>query len=149
MTETEALLIENACAKLVARYTHLVDFGEAERVADLFAEDGVWAWSSGALRFEGREAIRGMLRGRQEMSGRRSRHVCPNLAIDVVDADHATGLVYLLLFRHDFDAPESDQGPASSTTPLAVGEYRDRFVRTAEGWRFAYREASVAFGALG
>jgi hypothetical protein len=146
MTDLEALVIENACAKLVVHYTHWVDFGEAERVAELFAPDGVWA--VGDTRFEGREAVRAMLRARQEMSQRRSRHVCTNLAIDVEDADHATGLVYLSLSRHDFAAGATPDGLAPGGPPVAVGQYYDRFIRTEEGWRFAFRRAELAFGAL-
>jgi hypothetical protein len=33
------LLDERACERLVIDYTHLVDFGEAARIADLFTED--------------------------------------------------------------------------------------------------------------
>ena len=146
MTELESLLIERACARLVALYTHRVDFGDAESVAELFAEDGVW--EVGDTRFEGRDALRAMLRNRQEMSGRRSRHVCTNLAVDVVDPDHATGLVYLSLYRHDFGSTERDEGVAPGGPPVAVGQYRDRFVRTADGWRFAWRRAELAFGSL-
>ena len=29
--------------------------------------------------------------------------------------------------------------------PQIVGEYRDRFVRTPDGWRFARREIEVSF----
>jgi len=146
VTELEVLSIERACEKLVALYTHRVDFGEAERVAELFHEDGVW--EVGDTRFEGREAVRGMLRSRQEMKGRRSRHVCTNLVIDVVDPDHATGLVYLSLYRHDFESAVPDDQLAPGGPPVAVGQYRDRFVRTKEGWRFACRRAELAFGAL-
>ena len=146
MNETEKLLIEHACARLVARYSHHADFGEAERVADLFAEDAVWEMDE--MRFEGRDTIRAMMRGRQEMQGRRSRHVCTNLLVEVTDADHAIGLVYLTLYRHDFDGPETEQGAVPETRPLAVGQYRDRFVRTSQGWRFAHRKAEVGFGQL-
>jgi hypothetical protein len=146
VTELEVLLIENACAKLVAHYTHRVDFGEAERVAELFAEDGVW--EVGDARFEGRDALRAMFRARQDMAGRRSRHVCTNLAIDVVGPDEAAGLVYLSLYRHDFATSAPNDTPAPGGPPVAVGQYRDRFVRTEDGWRFAFRRAELAFGAL-
>jgi hypothetical protein len=149
MTELENLAIERACERLVVAYTHLVDFGEAERVAELFASDGLWV--AGDIRFEGHDAIQAMFRGRQEMVQRRSRHVCTNLGVEVVDEDHATGLVYLQLYRHDFEdvAPEALAATlAPAAHPVAVGEYHDQFVRTPEGWRFAARRAELAFGSL-
>lgn len=146
VTDLETLWIERACARLVVDYAHWVDFGDAERVADLFAPDGVW--EVGESLFEGRDAVRDMLRSRQQMTERRSRHVCTNLAIDVLNADHATGLVYLSLYRHDFETAEASEGLAPCGPPLAVGQYRDRFVRTEEGWRFALRRAELAFGSL-
>ena len=147
MTEAEELLIERACEKLVARYTHWIDFGEAERVAELFAVDAVWE-AEPDIRFAGRDQVRAMLGARQAMAQRRSRHVCTNLCIDVVDADHATGLVYLSLFRHDFPGADAPDLVAPMGPPVAVGQYRARFVRTAEGWRFASRRAEIAFGSL-
>jgi ketosteroid isomerase-like protein len=135
VTEADVVAIERACERLVVEYTHLVDGGRAAAVADLFAADGVW--SSGAARYDGRDAIRAAFATRQA-SDRTSRHVCTNLRVDVVDDDHATGLVYLTLYRFDGDGP-------GAPDPDLVGEYRDAFVRTAEGWRFAERTATAAF----
>lgn len=148
MTETERLWIERACERLVGLYTHYVDFGDGARIAELFAADGVW--QVGDTRFEGREMLEGMFRARQEMTQRRSRHVCTNLVVDVEDEDHASGIVYLQLYRHDFEegTAVSDDVIAPAAPPFAVGQYRDRFVRTEDGWRFALRRAELAFGAL-
>ena len=33
---------EAACERLIVEYTHLVDFGNAPGIADLFTSDGVW-----------------------------------------------------------------------------------------------------------
>ena len=80
---------------------------------------------------------------RQANSKRMSRHVCNNLLLYVIDEDHAEGTVYLTLYRHDGEpgrrvSPVDDQ-------PQMVGEYRDRFVRTDDGWRFEHREIEVSF----
>jgi len=135
VTET-TVAIEAACARLVVSYTHLVDGGRAADIADLFAENGVW--SSPQQRMKGRAALRAGFASRQAQTERTSRHVCTNLLVDVVDADHATGLVYLSLYRHDGD----DVGPA---VPALIGDYRDTFVRTPDGWRFDERHLTVAF----
>lgn len=137
MDDLSRLLAEQACAALVTRYAHLVDEGHASQVADLFTIDGVWA--SPESTFDGQDAIRAAFRRREE-SGRRSRHVCTNLAVDVEDDRHASGLCYLTLFRTDAEGT-----PARGTAPDLVGVYRDRFVRTDDGWRFSSRLTEVSF----
>lgn len=137
MDDLPRLVAQQACAALVSRYTHLVDEGHASEVADLFTADGVW--SSPEATFDGREAIRTAFL-RREKSGRRSRHVCTNLAVDVEDEYHATGLCYLTLYRTD-----AETTPPRGTTPDLVGVYRDRFVRTEDGWRFESRTTEVSF----
>ncbi|HEX2040797.1 MAG TPA: nuclear transport factor 2 family protein [Acidimicrobiales bacterium] len=131
----------DACTALIVAYTHLVDHGRAAEVADLFADDGVW--ESDGSRYDGREAIRAAFARRQANTARTSRHVCTNVAVEVLDADTATALSYVTLYRADDDAGR--RGPVQ---PCLVGDYVDRFVRTPEGWRFAHRRLVVAFGRL-
>jgi hypothetical protein len=90
-------------------------------------------------RFDGQDAIRAAFL-RREKSGRRSRHVCTNVAVDVEDEAKATGLCYLTLYRTDAEGT-----PARGTTPDLIGVYRDRFTRTEDGWRFASRLTEVTF----
>jgi ketosteroid isomerase-like protein len=140
MEDLERLLIERECERLVTAYCHYVDHGEAARVADLFTEDGVW--KSPEVTMRGREELRRGFGGRQARRDRMSRHVCNNLLLEIRDAEHAEGVVYLTLYRHD--GPEGRRiSPLEQ--PEMVGEYRDRFVRTSEGWRFAHREIEVSF----
>lgn len=134
------MLIERACERLVVEYCHLIDHGEGARVADLFAEDGVW--SSFEQTMDGRAAVAEGFAKRQANKGRISRHVCCNLLVDVIDADRAQGVVYLTLYRDDGD-PERKVSP--SAVPSVVGEYRDEFVRTAAGWRFKRRNVAASF----
>ena len=140
MDASERLQIERECERLVSRDCHFVDHGEAERIADRFAKEGVWV--SPQVTMEGIDQVRAGFRRRQENRGRISRHVCNNCVIDVIDQDHAEGCVYLTLYRHD---GEEGRGMAPLEGPQIVGEYRDRFVRTPDGWRFARREIEVSF----
>lgn len=140
MDALQRMLIERECERLVTRYCHLVDHGQAAQVAELFTEDG--AWASPEATVTGREQIRASFQRRQDAAARMSRHVCGNLLIDVEDADHASGVVYLTLYRHDGD-PARRISP--SAAPSVVGEYRDRFRRTPDGWRIARREVEVSF----
>ena len=140
MDKLDQILIERDCERLVTEYCHFVDHDQAERIAELFAEDGVWKSVDGAL--EGQEAIRKAMAERQANAARMSRHVCNNFLIDIVDEDHAEGTVYLTLYRHD---GKEGRRVSPLEGPMMVGEYRDRFVRTSAGWRFAHREIQVNF----
>jgi hypothetical protein len=60
----------------------------------------------------------------------------------VRDASAVDGVVYLTLWRHDGD---EGRRVAPLDQPALVGEYRDEFVRTPDGWRFARREVEVSF----
>jgi ketosteroid isomerase-like protein len=136
------LLDERACERLIIDYTHLVDFGEAARIADLFTTDGVW--EAAGIRMEGQEAIRAGFLARQRVARRTSRHVCSNVAITLVGPDEATAISYLVNYRHDA-ASGVAQRPAPAGGPKFVGEYHDRFVRTPDGWRIAHRRCEMAF----
>ncbi len=144
MEDRDRLLIERACERLVTAYCHHVDHGEASRVAELFTEDGVW--TGPGVRMEGREQLQKGFAAREAQRERMSRHVCHNFLCDVLDGEHAEGVVYLTLYRHDGD-PDRKVSPLVG--PAMVGEYRDRFVRTPEGWRIAARDTRVSFLAEG
>jgi hypothetical protein len=137
MDDLKRLLIERECERLTVQFCHFVDFGEAARVADLFAEDGVCTLGTPMT---GREAIRATFERRQALANRRSMHVCCNQLINVIDEDHAEGAVYLTHYLHD-----GDGAPTAPSAPPSVGAYRDTFVRTPEGWRFKTRTVVVTF----
>jgi ketosteroid isomerase-like protein len=134
--DLERLLIERACLRLVSEYCQLVDHGEAARIADLFTDDGMW------MSTEGRAALRQFFQSRQDDVARMSRHVCDNTLIDVVDADRARGVTYLTLYRNDGE-PGRKVSPLHG--PAMLGEYRDTFVRTPDGWRFERRDLIIDF----
>lgn len=136
------LLDERACERLVIDYTHHVDSGEAARIADLFTADGVW--EAEGIRMDGQDAIRAGFGARQGVTRRTSRHVCTNVAITLTGPDEATGLSYLINYRHDSRTGTAEL-PAPIGHPKFVGEYHDRFVRTADGWRIAHRRCTLAF----
>ena len=138
MDELEVLVAERACDRLAAQYAHAIDLGHAERVADLFTDDGVW--ESAERKLEGGDSIRAAFAGRAGMD-RTSRHVCTTSVITVDGPGDATGITYFTLYRHDGPA----DGPAPLDGPSIVGHYEDRFVLTGAGWRFAHRKAVAAF----
>lgn len=129
MTADERRAAEADCARLIALYANLNDAARWDEVAALYAEDGVMVRPTAPdAPVTGRAAI---LAAFQARPPRVTRHVCSNVVIEVESADSARGESAMLLFTG---------GPA----PL-VGSFHDRFVRTAEGWRFAERRGSLLF----
>jgi SnoaL-like domain len=142
MDDLARLLGERACERLLIEYCRLVDFGEAGRLADLFTEDGVW--TADELVLDGRDAIRTHFLRRQGVVRRVSRHFLANVAVDLRSADEADGLCYFANYRHD--RREGDESlPVPAGLPKYTGEYHDRFVRTADGWRFAHHRVTTSF----
>ena len=139
MDDMSRLMIERDCTKLIVAYSHMIDFGDAGSIAELFTDDGVW--ESAERRLGNRDEIAESFTHRQANTGRRSRHVCTNVAIEIVSADEALGVSYYTLYRED----DVDTETAELDGPAMVGDYRDRFVRTPDGWRIAHRRANAAF----
>jgi hypothetical protein len=132
--------IERECERLMVQYCHFVDHDEAAKIAGLFIEDGVW--KSVDVTMEGRARILQGFQKRQDNKRRMSRHVCNNVLIDVISETEAVGVVYINLYFHD-----GEEGRPHSTTDCLqkLGEYRDQFVKTDQGWLFARREIFVNF----
>lgn len=141
-TEIEQLLAERACERLLVEYCRRVDYGEADRIADLFVADGTWTGVD--LVLDGQDEIRRWFARRAALDRRVSRHVCTNVGITLDGPDRADVLSYLINYR--FDRDEGDRRmPVPADVPKFVGECRDQLVRTPDGWRFAARTVSVAF----
>jgi hypothetical protein len=121
--------IEADCARLIALYANLNDEARWDEVAALYAEDGVMVRPTAPdAPTVGREAILAAFKARPP---RVTRHVCSNVVIDVESEDAARGVSAMLLFT-------------GAAEPL-VGSFHDRFVLTADGWRFAERRGSLLF----
>ena len=121
--------IEADCARLIALYANLNDEARWDEVAALYAEDGVmFRPTAPDAPIHWREAILASFKSRP---ARATRHVCSNVVITVEGPDKAIGVSAMLLFT-------------GAAAPL-VGSFHDRFVRTAEGWRFAERRGSLTF----
>jgi ketosteroid isomerase-like protein len=131
--------IRRRCERLAVEFAHAVDHRDIDAVPAVFTDNAVFERKG--ERLVGRAAI--MAAQRTRPTGVVTRHLCTTIKVDVVDADHARGVVYFLLFRHDGDEPPV--GPVPMPTPATLGEYHDDYVRTAQGWRIARRVARAAF----
>lgn len=142
MDDLRRMLAERACERLIMEYARRVDHGESSRIADLFTADG--RWEGTGLVLEGGDAIRTWFTKREGLTRRVSRHLCVNVAVDVLGDEEARSSCILVNYRHD--RAEGDLTlPAPAAVPKFVGECHDRFRRTDDGWRFASRRVEVAF----
>ncbi|MEV6640375.1 nuclear transport factor 2 family protein [Amycolatopsis sp. NPDC051371] len=121
-----------ALENLIASYAALVDAGDFDGVGVLFA-DGAFVGSGGAL--HGAEVTR-MLRDTvivYDDGTPRTKHVTTNIALEV-SGDTASGRAYFTVLQ---------AAPGLPLQTIAAGRYADSFTRTADGWRFTERRATV------
>jgi SnoaL-like domain len=117
-------------SRLVVEHAWRADNGRADTIHELYVDDGVLDVGTA---LHGRQAIREW--GRQLVAAqpwRSIRHVCGNMRFVATGANSAEGTTILTVFM------VAGPGPAT-TLPFSVGEDHDRFVRTAQGWKFASR----------
>jgi hypothetical protein len=82
--------------------------------------------------------------GREALARRQSRHVITNVIVDVSDDDQASGIAYLINYRHDA-ADGVAENPAPAGHPKFVGDYHLRFRRVGGQWRIASLRFDLAF----
>lgn len=141
MTDLERMLIEHTCMKLQRQYGVFADRGDIEGFTNLFAPNGSVAVPE-APPFVGSDAIRASIQALAAM-GVTMRHVLTNNVVDVIDADTAEGVSYLVVYNST--GPEDARGTRPVEPPATVGEYRDLFRRTPEGWKFQTRVLTRVF----
>jgi uncharacterized protein (TIGR02246 family) len=119
---------EHAIARLVASYGPLVDAGEADRVADLWTEDGVYDVEG--LHMGSRADVAAMVRSdaHQGLIGNGCSHFLGPAHV-TVDGDRAVAVCEsVLLVRHH-----------GKVLPARIGANHFELVRTADGWRTTRR----------
>jgi ketosteroid isomerase-like protein len=127
-----------AIQDLVTEHSHLVDHGHADRLADLYTEDGELIGLPPA-NLLGRRAIREWGEQRVLLTTRTSRHIESNLRV-FWDGNVLRGTLSVVMFR-------SDTEDVSDTRPKMVGDYEDEFARDGDRWRIRRRIIRRAFAA--
>ena len=120
--ERAAAIVE--IQQLAARYSLGVDSRDMEAVASLYVDD-VHAGRAG----RGRDALQQRYEENDSQFGR-SVSTVTNHVVDIVDDDHATGVVYLRM----------DQQIEDGSWATLVGAYFDQYERRGGQWYFAQRE---------
>jgi uncharacterized protein (TIGR02246 family) len=120
---------KDAIRELMARYAQNLDAGRFSKVADLFAEDGVWTTTYGTAR--GRAEITAMFERvvPKKGEGPQRKHYITNIIVTLA-GETASAVSDYLVVR------ESEHG----LLPVMGGTYRDNFVKHAGSWQFARKE---------
>ncbi len=118
----------NAIQRLVNDYCWYADTHDAEGIVSLFTADGVMdAEAVGLEVFRGQEALRSFYTSIIPLH-EYSQHLSGTHRVDI-DGDTAKGTSYYLM-----------HGAVKGAGPIsAAGYFEDRYVRTPDGWRIAYR----------
>ena len=125
-----------AIRNLLGTYCELIDAGELEQVADLFA-DAVIRDDAGNEIARGRDGAHRLFRGTVHLydGSPRTRHLTTNTVIDV-DEDAGTATA-----RSSFVVLQATD--ALALQPILVGRYRDRFGLSDGRWTFAERAFAI------
>ena len=137
--DLDDLIARESVRDLVARYNAYGDSGRFEALAELFADDAVMEivqLNGTVVRHEGREDIGHIFQRVSDRVGGRDtegpsyiRHFTATHQIDLVDADHATGRLYFVVYMpHGLDH---------------WGRYVDDYARVEDRWVFAHRKVYV------
>lgn len=139
MDPVQRLLAIEDCKRLMVEYASRFDHGRGTAVTELFTQDG--AWRSNTIDAVGHEQLRAFFQLREQLTDRVTRHVLTNVAVDVIDADHARARSIAVEIRDDV----GPDGLAVDTRPGVVGDYEDELVRVDGRWLFAERRVVIAF----
>lgn len=138
----QRMLIVQACTELINRFAERNDARDANALADMFVEDGVFARPTMPDQpVRGRETIRERFHARPP--GTLTRHVCTNTVVTVLSATEAKAHSYILLFT----APVAEGAvlPVKADAKQLLGAFDDSFVRESDGtWKFKHRQGSLA-----
>jgi len=141
VTDTEKMLVAEACRQLVHRYAYLNDERDFAAIAAMFTEDGMLFRPSAPDKpIQGRVAILAALQTRPATTA--TFHVCTDVIVEVLSMNHATARSRILMLSGERIAGATVPDAASVKPPLP-GTFEDEMVLTAEGWKFASRKGGL------
>jgi hypothetical protein len=137
MTEAERLAIEWECSKLCHAFANYGDVNDFVSLANLFTIDGSMSRPSVPdVDITGRQAIIDAFGKRPALV---IRHIVTNVQIEVLSETEARGFSLVLWLS----APQTDAPLPLLAGPMQVGEFRDVYVKTTEGWKFKERKGQL------
>jgi hypothetical protein len=130
-----------SCYNLVVDCASIIDESRYDDLALIFSEDGVFARPTVPDEpISGRSTIIAAFKKRP--ASKIGQHLVLNIRVSLTGADTAEGTSSIMLYMSDTDTP-FENGKGRKATGPVLGVYRDRYVRTAEGWRIADRRGRV------
>lgn len=142
LTSAVARDIEHDCARLVLRFAEIVDSGRHEELAEVFAPDGVFCRPAEPDKPMTVDALIDSYR--RLLGPNVCTHLVTNVLITAQSSSMASGSARILFFGASKDAV-SEVGKGRKAALQLVGSFSDRFIRTAQGWRFAERRGEMHF----
>jgi hypothetical protein len=137
LSDDAMLGIRLALEDLNAAFTHHLDHGEIEALADLFTTDALY--THGTRESRGRAAIEDLFRQRVAKGPRTSRHIYSGLRLAIESEREATGTSVCLSFA-------ADGTPPLPVKPFLVADFVDRYCLDDGGrWRFRERHIHRVF----
>jgi 3-phenylpropionate/cinnamic acid dioxygenase small subunit len=144
MTQADRRQIASAEIRdVLSRLAHHADSGTVEEYASLFTDDATWELTSpspagaAADRRRGRNDIADGVRERRGQGlqgpGSYTRHVITTVAIELVGLSEAAAVSYWMFYADTASFPRL----------MAMGQYDDRFTRSATGWLLGSRRITV------
>ncbi|MFJ6988561.1 MULTISPECIES: nuclear transport factor 2 family protein [unclassified Streptomyces] len=139
MDPFEQLLAERACQRLLLDLVRRFDHGEPGSVAELFTEDGTWAWPAGNRLVRGRAALRTYFgthparpaharrgTGTSTGTGTGTGLVMSSVQVEVTSPDTASATSYFTAFLlgggvgADLDVPAHSHARGAAPAPAAA-----------------------------
>ncbi len=137
----ERVVIVQACTDLIMRFAERSDARDADALAAMFTEDGVFARPTLPDKpYVGRAVILEGFRARPATL--LTRHIVTNVIVTPVSADQATAESYILLYTAQ--QPEGAALPVPANPKQLIGNFRDTIVRDGGAWKFKERRGSLA-----
>lgn len=137
MNKTTQLEIEHDCRALIAAFSYYIDHREYDALTALFALEGVWFRHG--VRNEGHAQILAALQ--QRPANQFTRHVTAATHFSHVDENTAHAVSYNLSY---FSLDPSEMPMRYQPQNLMVVDFKDTFIKTADGWRFLERDSPFA-----
>lgn len=139
MTDAERLAIEWQCSKLCHAFANYGDANDFAALAQLFTEDGSMSRPSVPdADIIGRQTIIDAFGKRPPLL---IRHIVTNVQIEALSASEARG--YSLVLWLSAPAPAGNDALPLLAGPMQIGEFRDVYVKTADGWKFRQRKGRL------
>ncbi len=139
LTAEQRLDIQRDVQDLIFRFFLHLDEQEYDQLAQLMAPSGTWLRNNVLLK--GPESVREAMRTRPV--GFTTRHLITNIIFDCPDQDHAEATYYMTVFVHTGETRPT--APVPIDLPMHVSTFRQKFVRTPQGWRIAELSGEPTF----